>query len=50
MTEIQTLLDWNLPFDDTKLKILDQVVTAMFSGSNQDVINLDFTFLERISQ
>jgi hypothetical protein len=31
------LLNFQTPFDETKLQVLDQVTNAMYSGNNQDV-------------
>lgn len=31
------LLNWNTPFDQQKIQLLDTVVAAMYSGNNQNV-------------
>ena len=37
MSDPAILLNWNSSFDDQKVYMLDQVINAMYNGSNQEV-------------
>lgn len=39
----QTLLDFSTPFDQNKLAILEQVITAMYSPNRKDVSTIILT-------
>jgi hypothetical protein len=37
MSDPAILLNWQIPFDDNKVFLLDKVVNAMYNGTNQEV-------------
>lgn len=39
MSDPSILLNWNTPFNDQKVFMLDQVINAMYQGSNQEVLS-----------
>lgn len=43
MSDPALLLNWQIPFDDNKVILLDNVVNAMYAGNNKDVSILILT-------
>jgi hypothetical protein len=37
MSDLNILLDWNTPFSEQKIRMLDQIVAAMYGGNNSEV-------------
>jgi len=40
MSDPRILLNWQIPFDDAKVQLLDSVVNAMYGTNQQDVSTL----------